>query len=803
MTPPSEPAPRHGGEGHHVGAHHEITSLREVFRERRISLATMDPPLRLATGGALASLLAVVLLIALRDVRAPLVDVGRSAGVVVAVSLPLFVTTLALLSLGFAYLLAGVTLARWPVAVGGLVLLTAAVGVETGSFGHIVGAAGFLDMLPRWAQWASRGLLVALWLVAAAAKVVERSSRDGADGRRLRLTVLAAYALIFGGYFALLAWATPKVGGLDLFPQVVSLLMTDIVLLVYPVLLVAAVDFGEWGGIAGERIATGVRRFRGALPLCALIGCASLAVFGYVNLTIKGGITAPARLGKAGQSLLLIAVALAVLVAVGRMVRVHRRTWPATLNFASIFAVAALGPYLLSPLSGLLAGSFHHVTQRPEQVTEAGYFTGAADVVSQHGGSGDAAYTLLVPRGWIHGAAPNGLQTWSDYALPGARPGSPSTPMIRVAVFTGQLSVSDPKELTAIKGADPATARHDGVWSAIDLTTNGMHGTMWVQGAPRAFNTSYVMEALVRGMPEESVLPELEAIAHSFRTAGQPAATLPPLEEKTSATDEGRRSDRIVTYGLAATAAIVLALLIAYGVTGRRWSARLATTVLLLGVFAAATLLFFGDAVGRVVAGKSAHWPYLSQYGLLTGVGVFGSLAVLVGLRIRSDRRQRLLVAIAGLTATVWALEGMSVVYEHALKASRVSIWAAITVLIAMAWDITMSGESLTNHGSSHAPRETRVLSFLGYVLLLAATVLFYSVQKAITSGAATEAFFEPEAVTMAGLFRIGMPVAVLLFLLRLGGGRGGDRRPDDDPDLATPDAARPDADAEPAGSHP
>lgn len=806
MTPPSESGPGGGAEGnpaddvHPAGPHHEINSLRETFQERRISLATMDRPLRLATGGALASLLAVVLLIALRDVKAPTVDVGRSGGVVVDLSLPLFLTTLVLLSLGFAYLLAGVTLARWPVALGGLVLLTAAIGVETGSFGRLVGASGFLDMLPGWAQWASRGLLLSLWLIAAAARLIaRRRSRKAAGERKLWLAILAAYAVIFGGYFALLARATPEVGGLNLFPQVVSLLMTDIVLLVYPVLLVAAVDFGEWGGITGERIATGLRRSRVALPAFALVSCAALAAFGYADLTDTGGIAAGTRLVKAGQSLLLSGAALVVVVGAGRLLQVHRRRWPATLNFASIFAVAALGPYLLSPLSGLLAGSFHHVAQRPEQVTDAGYFTASADVLSEHGGSGDSAYTLLVPRGWIHPrAAADGLERWTDYALPGARPGSPTTPMIRVAVFTGRLSVTDPQELTGIKGSDPATARRDGPWSAIDLTADGMHGTLWVQPATRAFNTSYLMEAFVRGIPEESVRPELEAIAHSFRAAGQPAATLPPPEEKKSATEERRRSDRIITYSIAGYVAILVALLIAYLANGRRWGARAAATVFLLGLFAVATLLFFGDAVGRVLGGESAHWPYLSQDGLLLGVGVFGALAVIAGLRARPDFRRRLLVAIVGLTATVWALEGMSVVYEHALKASRVSVWAAAIVLVAMAWDITMSGESLTNHGSRHAPRETRVLSFLGYVLLLAATVLFYSVQRAISSGVATEAFFEPEAVTMAGLFRVGLPVAVLLFLLRLGDGPHSAA-----PDHETPDPVRTLAGSGPAGSCP
>jgi hypothetical protein len=111
----------------------------------------------------------------------------------------------------------------------------------------------------------------------------------------------------------------------------------------------------------------------------------------------------------------------------------------------------------------------------------------------------------------------------------------------------------------------------------------------------------------------------------------------------------------------------------------------------------------------------------------------------------------------------------MDALYDHALRASRVSVWAAVTVLVAIAWDVTMSGESLTNNDSRHFPRATRLLAFLGYVLLLAATVLFYTAQRGAVNGQPTEALFEPEAVTQNGLFRVALPVAVLLLLLRFG----------------------------------
>jgi hypothetical protein len=141
-------------------------------------------------------------------------------------------------------------------------------------------------------------------------------------------------------------------------------------------------------------------------------------------------------------------------------------------------------------------------------------------------------------------------------------------------------------------------------------------------------------------------------------------------------------------------------------------------------------------------------------------------------------RRRTVVVGLIGLLATVWTLVGMGALYDHALAASRIAIWAAIIVLVAMAWDVVMSGESMTNEGTRRIPRASRVLGFLGYVILVAGTVMFYSGQKVTGTGQAAESIFEPEAITRNGLFRLAFPLAVLMFLLRFGRNRPGGTTP-------------------------
>jgi|GEM_PF-1625917 len=745
-----------------------IGSLRAVFRERRISLASMDRPLRLATGAALASLVGVALLIALRDIPAPDVVLGRSGGRVVEVSAPLFIATLVLLALGLAYLLTGAVLASWPVAVATLALITAVIGLQAGAFGPVLGGVSFLGVLPGWARWISRALLAALWLVAAATWAWDRRTGRPAT-RPLRLTVLAGYFALFAGYLVVLRIAAPTAGGLDLYPGVIGLVMVDIVMLVHPVLLAAAVDFGEWGGLLGERVTTAVRRKSERGPaLLAGILAATLAGYGYLEVAHGTPLVSGERIWRAGRSVLILAVTLGIVVLVGRALALHRRRWPTTLNFAVVFAVCAAGSYLIAPVSAVLAHEFDGISAPVEQVVE-GRFTSGADVVAGRGGAGPTAFTVLIPRGWLHRST-SSLEVWTNYAVPGAPAGQSGTAFERVAVTSLPASVTAADIAHASPGMSmTGPEERTGPWTSVPVTTDGLAGIVWSRPDPQAPGTSYIVEALVKGAPLAGVEPELRAIADSFRPAGEPAAVLPAGAEAQAESDVDPAFDRTQLVDVGISLAVLLCLLAAYAVTGRRWPARMVAAVLLLGLTTTMTVVYFADSLGRVLVGEGTRWPYVSKYGLLTGFGVLGLLAVGATARWEPVRRRRLLTGLSGLLATTWALEGMDLVYDSALRASRVSAWAAVTVLVAAAWDVTMSGESLTNHGTRHAPRASRVLAFLGYVVLLAATVLFYSAQRAVGSGEATEAFFEPESVTRDGLFRIALPVAVLLFLLRFG----------------------------------
>lgn len=764
---PAVAAEEHRGGDHELEwAEREVSSLRELFRERRLSIKTMERPLRIATGGAVASFIGVVLLTALRDINVPSVILGADKSGVREIPTPLFVATLVLLSVGFGYVLSGAVLASRTIAALSLVVITAVIGVEAGAFGHLLGFKGFIDLLPNWARWATRGLVVAIWGVAAVVAVLDMGERQSGSGRRMRLLVLIAYTAIFGGYFAVLKFASPQIGGLNLFPEMVGLIMGDIALLVTPILLVAAVDFGEWGGLLGERVAASkllARRWR--LSLIAALLSITLAGYGYMQLGPVGGRLSLHRFEVAGRTVGLLGIALALIIFAGRALGLHRRRWPPTLNFAAIFVVCALGTYLIAPVSGLIAGQFGDISQTVPQVTASGEYTAAADVLPARGGSGSTAFTLLIPRGWLPNQV-NGVYLWTNYAIPGDKGGQLVAGIERVGIFTVPGSFNAAAFAAGSKLPTTGPQTKIGPWTRLQIDIVGTGpGLLWARPTGSA---TLVLEELVKGAPLGRVRPQFEAIANSVRTADEPAAVLPQSTEAPSESASQSKTDLLQTIALAISAAIILALITMLATIGRRWPARLVGAMVLFSMTSLAALLFFADSIGRVVVGPGTGWPYVSEKGLLMGVGVLGLVSLVATVRQRATHR-RVIVGLITLDATVWALEGMRALYDHALAAGRVSAWAAIILLVAIAWDVTMSGDSMTNHGSRKVPRASRVLAFFGYVILLSATVLYYSAQRFVGTGKAAEVFYEPEAVTQEGLFRIAFPLAVMIFLLRFG----------------------------------
>jgi hypothetical protein len=684
------------------------------------------------------------------------------------------VASLVFLALGLGYVLAGAVMSHRVIALGAVLLITGAIGYETG----VLGIGGLRAVLPEWARLSTRLMLGAIWIVAIATTLARRGRHGDAEkDRTLRTVLLFVFCGLFGGYLLVLRLASLNVNGQNNFPRTIDLIMTDLSLLAVPILAVAATDFGEWGQLAGEHIlaATGGARRLAGLVVPGL-GCIGLLVIAWV-LALG---TPPHRLQLLGKGVLTFALAVVVLLIVGRILRLGRNTWSETLNFAGIFAVVAVVTWGIAGPVGLFSG-FLKSTPTPE-ISEAGQFTAAANVRTLAGAGG---FTVLLPAGW-QSQVKSGNQTFS-YLNP---------TLGSLALFVGRAKLGDATILSVAKGLGPpkGTVRQDGPRQRIDVEPPPPATTavVWLEPVPGSPD-AYLFQGVASGKDAAGMARQLDAVVNSFRLPGVAAATTPDASTtETPAAAAATSRDRVQTAVAAGQVLLTLIALFLVAGIGKRWPSRLRGALLLFGVYTLITLFARADAIGRVLLGPTTSVPHLGEVGLLAGVAVLG----LVGLAAswgRTDRwARRLPAALTGLVGGVLALRLMETLFNKSRSASRVALWAAVIVLLAIAWDIAISGESMTNSASKHLPRTTRVLLFFGYSILLAATVIYFSAQRVAGSGVAvSEQYFEPDLYTQAALFRLALPLLLLLFLLRVFGAVHADEAPPTsttiggDPDLA------------------
>lgn len=740
----------------------EVT-LSATFRERRLALGTMDRPLKLATGAALGCAVGAAVVTALRDVGRDVVTLGVTEGVRTTLGTGLFVATLVFLIVGLAYVFTGAVFAHRVIAVVAVVGADLLVGYETG----VLGIGGVRAVLPTWARWSTRGLLLAVVALAALILVVRRRRHgDDARDRRLRALTLCAYLMLFAGYLTVLALASPTVDGLSDFPGTVDLLMIDVALLAVPFLQIAAIDFGEWGAITGERM-SGLARHRAPRWTTPAVLCVALVVAGAMRTHGSAAHVA----ATACEGTLLLGAAVGMLLLGGRALRLQELTWPKGASFAVLFVLTASSVWLAGPIAARATGALS-VPETPE-VSGSGTYTAAANVrvihLAQH-------FTALVPAGW-HVKA-----TGPADVIAGAAAGS--------AVGAVAQAVPDGLGATAIATRAMHLApvgRPSGYGGVQRLRVDAgpqLAEYIWLAAVAHE-RTRLLLVGRIRGPDPQPGTRMLDALARSARSATQPPATIPAVAGvETPEAARQANTDRLQTLGFALELLIGVAAVAAVATVGRDWPARVRVGAPLLAGVSLFSILYFCGAAGRVLVGANTHWPQLTENAVWMGLGILG-LAGLVaaGRRPAAGWAQRTPAALLALIGGALALLLAGVLYGHAMTLSRVAVWAPIILLVAVAWDVTMSGESMTNHSTPLWPRASRVLLFLGYVVLVGATVVYYSGQRAAGSGRILgESYFEPEAVTQAALTRVALPVIVTLFLLRVFGTEEAPQFPVDGP---------------------
>ncbi|MBV9368923.1 MAG: hypothetical protein JO074_03775, partial [Frankiales bacterium] len=667
-----EPHPDHGQPEHEHGEHeqeHEVTSLRRLFAERRLSVATMDRPLRLATAGAIAAVLVTVLMLALRDVSSSSVYLGRSRGAVTQIGEPLFIAVLVLVSIGFGYVYAAVSLTSWWIATPVVLLMTGVIGVYTGALGKLIGGLDLFRIMPSWVGWTDRAILVALVLLCLGARFLDhRQQREP----RTRIVLVLAFASLIGAYFVIFWIGMPTLGGLNLYGATIDGILSSLALLMWPILQVAAVDFGEWGQLTGERFTHAVARGRQqALWIAGVVATLAMTGYGFWKLQDGIGVFTSATAFAALRGIVLLGLAVLVLVGVFYGLRLRRREWRSGISFAALVAATAITGLALPQAIASMTGAFSHL--KPGEVaTEKGEYAPGADVLTQQASSGPTAFSFQIPRGWvIHN---NGkLVQASTYD------GNGGYERIASALFP----VADLAFVEQGFGVTPGEAQSFAGWQGSKFSgKDEVEGYVWIRPVGNVNGSgTYVVYEAVHGAKYklEPATPLFKAVLTSFRGDGAAPAPLPPPEKEAETPEQLVNRRLALEVGLGVAIALIV---VAIGVAvWRRWRPQWVAAGLVLGTVSLFTLLYEAGAIAHYLIGEKFHAPHLSEYGVLFGGGVLGLAAVLV-VRARNQHGTkvgRLVIAgVIGLEGAIAALELMTWLYGKAVSASRISIWAAI-----------------------------------------------------------------------------------------------------------------------------
>jgi hypothetical protein len=111
------------------------------------------------------------------------------------------------------------------------------------------------------------------------------------------------------------------------------------------------------------------------------------------------------------------------------------------------------------------------------------------------------------------------------------------------------------------------------------------------------------------------------------------------------------------------------------------------------------------------------------------------------------------------------------VVYQAMQQSDEaVVVVAAIVLFVSVAWDILMSGRSITNVDGVLFPRRARVYLFLGYVMLTVATIVFFgSMRGEGLEHDLARLFANTDYFVQIGIAMYGPAMLLALFVLRVG----------------------------------
>lgn len=729
---------------HEHGHEHGLT---HTFREKAISLRSMDRGLMVLTLLAMAIVIAAGILIITKGLPWPQV---RATSDVAAqtIPLPVMIGCSIFLVLAWSYILAGSLHSHLALRIVGMLAWTfgnaAALTTTTSVYGAI--ADGLLILL----AWA---MAITMW-------VVDRFYNDRHKSAwhhrlRLRLSTFLFFAVITGLLFLFGSLGGVHTGSFGFF---LSFQLLAIQLLLIPMLYLAGTDFAEWSDVVAGRVGAAIQRVSGRFATSVLAALVVIAV----ALILAERINFMTLRGAAiviGESM----VPLAIMAAVG--VIAIRRKATAQIPFYALVTAGLVG------YGSLIGGSV--------LACQLGYCTS-----SHEAGSPYIAYphrekpvfTLSYDKSWTPSAEhiPGG----EDAVVFRGTDASQLPVRFVVLAVPDKAGAEDPltTAVPALFGGPvmpSGDARQQDRWQVQDYSVtsrgNGYQGRAWtrVEGGERWLLTG--VSPLAAGGAYD------ELFAHMVSTWEPKAAPEPAAGSKPApAHDNGKPNQFAFDYTIAPF--LWLGVFIVAGLLLRRGgrSASGGLFMIIAGVFFlgyGARYLFGVFFGGHDLAPPLPWWILAPDMENTIGAVAVWTLLALVFLLVTGRLTRDGAPLLRLLLVLLLALVGLRMLYQDvfgtALSAGygRPAI-QAIVLMAALLWDVAMSGENLTNREGDNVPRHSRVLMYFGYIMLVATAVLFFS---AIQGPGAEGHEFESDMWPQLGIQLMGVPLVLTFFFANLG----------------------------------
>lgn len=712
------------GESREEGEHEH--GLAHTFHAKLIRFDSMDRGLLVLTVLAIVAVVLGAVLILVRDLPWPLLPVTTSGEALITVPLPVLVAAGLFLVLAWSYLLTGAMHSHLILRIVILVAFTVSNAALWLGGGNIFAAVGVLM------------ILVLVWAMSAALWSVDRFHlHRNAPHRHPRRRLKVPTFLFYAGATAALYLIAYMVGAhTGDFGFSVDLQLSALQFALIPLLYLAGTDFAEWAEVVAGRVGTAVanrRDLAGGAGLVVLLVIAAGATIWYsVNL-----LDDDLRI----SLLALIPGTIVLLVITVFGVTAMRRAAASSVPFWAV-VIAGLAGY-----GCILVGS---------AVAAGTGAVGGAPTSYQH--TSAPVFSITYGKGWRAGAERRfgAARAWTFERTDAS--GLPARLTVIAAPASGSgpdlLRTAAPRALGGTVQVVSAGTR--GPWRerALELYAGGSlyAGTAWT----REENGD---AWLVMGTAPYSAGGAYDARFRADLASWQPEAS------GSSTSDSGSTFPGIYTFAPFVWIPLVIAgvILILEGGELATGGLFLAACGIFFLAFGAQYLFygFIGHTIPHVVPGTMS----LMDWAIGVGSLIYAAAVVATGrLRKHAVPLRLVLILVAGFLGLRLLY---SYVFQTALEASaRFTLVQAVVLLLAILWDVAMSGENLTNLHGWHVPRHSRVLLYFGYVIMVATAVVFFSSLHA-PGGAGSE--FESDMWPQLGILLMGPPLLLTFFFANLG----------------------------------